>query len=159
MNLFAISLNTIPSEIILQKDNGGLIKDNSAWSSSMIKDKVSVLFYIDPDEKSVNEHFTKILKQQHFSLDKFRSIAIINLAATWKPNFLIQTILKEKQREFPNTIYVEDKRSILVKHWQLKDNSSEILIFSKDGKILFYNSGKISYNNITKAIEIIKNNL
>ena len=159
LNSFAITLNTIPKEIILKNDTGGLIKNGSAWSSLMIKDKVSILFYVDPDEKDTNSHFTKILKQQHFPLDKFRSIAVINLAATWKPNFIIKSVLEKKQKEFPNTLYVEDKKSIFVKQWDLKDDSSEVLIFNKDGKIIFYNSGKMTYTNITKAITIIKKNL
>ena len=159
INSFAISLNTVPKEIVLQNDTGGLIKDGSAWSSLMIKDKVSILFYIDPDEKDTNSHFTNILKQQHFDLDKFRSIAVINLAATWTPDFILKGVLEKKQEEFPNTLYVEDKKSVLVKQWNLNDDSSEILIFNKVGKVIYYNSGKMTYNNITKAIAIIKKNL
>ena len=45
-----------------------------------------------------------------------QSVAVINLAATWKPNSIIGLILSSKQKEFPKTIYVEDENSKLVKN-------------------------------------------
>ncbi|SFV54997.1 Protein ytfJ precursor [hydrothermal vent metagenome] len=65
-------------------------------------------------------------------------IAIVNLAATWKPNYVIEKILESKQKETPSRVYVKDKKSILVKEWNLADNASNILIFSKKGEVLFY---------------------
>lgn len=159
LNLNAITLGENPKPVTIDKDNGGLVSDGSAWKSSSIKDKVYVVFYVDPDKKDVNEEFSKLLKKKRYDGKKFGSMAIINLAATWKPNFIIGSILKRKQKEFPRTIYVKDKRSVLVKEWGLKDNASDILIFSKSGKLLFYKAGKMSEDDIKKAISIIESNL
>ena len=159
LSLSALSLGEIPKSVSIEGENGGMVLDGSEWQSSMIKDKVFVMFYVDPDEKDVNEHYSKALKaEKEASGLTFQSIAVINLAATWKPNFVIESILKDKQEEFPTTIYVKDKASVLVKEWDIDDDASNILIFSSEGKLLFYKSGAMSEEDIAKSYQIIKDN-
>ena len=159
LNLSAATIGEIPKTAELSGDNGGYAKDGSAWSSSSIKDKVFVMFYVDPDEKDVNSHYSAALKEEKKAKRlSYQSIAIVNLAATWKPNFIIAKILKSKQEEFPDTIYVKDKASVLVNEWDIADDSSNILIFDKTGKLLFYKAGKMSDEDITNSFKIIKEN-
>ena len=159
LNLLAVDIGQVPKEVVLSGDNGGLAKDGSAWSSSSIKDKINVLAYVDPDEKDVNSLFFNILDSKDFNSTLVGRIAIVNLAATWKPNYVIEKILESKQKETPSTVYVKDKKSILVKEWNLADNASNILIFSKKGELLFYKSGKLSIDEIDRAIRLIENSL
>ncbi len=160
LNLYALTVGETPKEVSISGDNGGMVADGSEWNSKSIKDKVYVMFYVDPDEKDVNEHFSQALKKKNYrEKGDFGSIAIINLAATWKPNFIIEKILKSKQKEFPTTIYVKDKNSVLVKEWEVADDASDILIFDKSGKLLFYKSGKMEDTDIQKAFSLIEANL
>ena len=160
VSLFAVTVGQKPKEVSISGENGGLVKDGKAWSSSMLQDKVYVMFYVDPDEKDVNEHFTQALKKKEYrKKGAYGSIAIINLAATWKPNFVIESILKSKQEEFPDTIYVKDKNKVLVNEWEVGDDASNILIFDKDGKLVFYKSGKMSEDDMQKAFSLIEENL
>lgn len=159
LNLYAITLGEVPNEVTIEGDNGGMVLDGSAWDSSTIKDKVYVMFYVDPDEKDTNNEFSKTLKEKKYDRTTYGSLAVINLAATWKPNFVIESILKGKQEQFPDTIYVKDKNSVLVNEWKVEDDASNILIFSKRGKLLFYKSGKMSEEDILNAIKIIEENI
>jgi len=159
LNLYAIDVGEVPKNVTISGDDGGSVVDNSAWSASSIKDKVYVMFYVDPDEKDTNEEFSHALKAKHYDRANYGSIAIVNLAATWKPNFIIESILKSKQEEFPDTIYVKDKNKVLVKEWGIADDASDILIFSKTGKVLFYKVGAMSKEDMQKAFKIIKENL
>ena len=159
LNLSAISIGEIPKNVSIGGENGGLVSNKAPWNSSTIKDKVIVMFYVDPDEKDTNSHFSKKLKEEKFDKTKFASIAIVNLAATWKPNFVIETLLKSKQKEFPDTTYVKDKKSVLVNEWSLADDASDILLFAKDGRLLFYKAGKMSDEDISKVIKTIKDKL
>jgi len=160
LNLNALTVGEVPKNITIEGDNGGLVEDGSVWDSATLKDKVIVLFYVDPDEKSVNEHYSAALKKKEYrKKGDFTSVAIINLAATWKPNFVIEKILKSKQEEFPTTLYVKDKNSVLVKEWGVQDDASNIIIFSPDGKVLFYKSGKMEDEDIEKSFKIIEANL
>ena len=160
LNLQAVTIGKAPKEVTISGDNGGIAKDSSAWSSSMIKDKVYVVFYVDPDEKDVNEAFNKALKAKNYKTKgDYSTIAIVNLAATWKPNFVIEKILASKQKEFPDTTYVKDKNKVLVKEWDLADDSSDILVFDKSGKVVFYKAGKMSDEDTQKAFKVIEENL
>ena len=160
LSLSALTVGETPKTVLVGGDDGGYVKDGSVWSSSNIKDKVYVMFYVDPDEKSVNEHYSAALKKKKYrEKGEFGSMAVINLAATWKPNFVIEKILASKQEEFPKTIYVKDKNSVLVKEWNVADDASNILIFDKKGKLLFYKSGKMSDADMEKSFKIIEANL
>lgn len=159
LNLSAITIGEVPKDVTIDRENGGLAIDGGEWNSSSIKEKVLVMFYVDPDEKDTNSHFSQILKAKEYDRSNYGSIAVVNLAATWKPNFIIESILKDKQKEFPDTIYVKDKKSVLVNEWSIKDDASNILIFSKSGELLFYKSGAMSEEDTKKALELIEDNL
>ena len=157
--LSALEVGSVPKTITLEGDAGGYVADDSAWSSSMLKGNIFVMFYVDPDKKDVNEYFAQELKKfkQENNLT-FQSIAVINMAATWKPNLIIESILKDKQKEYPTTIYVKDKESVLVNEWDVQDNASNIIVFGKDGKVLFYKSGAMDAVDTAEVFRIIKEN-
>lgn len=159
LNIFAVNVGEVPKELTLSGENGGLAHDGSAWSSSSIKDKVHLLFYVDPDEKDVNDEFFKTLDVKGFNSTVVGRVAIVNLAATWKPNYIIESLLSAKQNVLPDTIFLKDKKSILVKEWGLADDASDVLIFSKKGEVLFYKAGELSADEIKEAIELIETNL
>jgi YtfJ family uncharacterized protein len=154
----AIEVGSVPPKVVLEGSNGGKT-NGSAWHSDMLKGKVHVLFYVDPDEKDMNEGLVQALKKEGFDHTKYTSVAVINLAATWKPNVIIEALLKKKQKEFPDTIYVKDKKSVLVKKWQLADNNSDILVFDKQGKLIYQKFGKLSSEEISKVVSLVKKNL
>lgn len=154
----AIELGKVPSVITISGENGAKI-DGSSWSSSMLKGKVHTLFYVDPDEKDLNNAFADALKAKNFNRKKFNSVAIVNLAATWLPNAIIESKLADKQKKFPDTIYVKDKNKVLVKQWNLADDNSDILIFDKKGKLIYKKFGKVSDSEIIKVIALIEKHL
>ncbi|NOZ89713.1 MAG: transcriptional regulator [Epsilonproteobacteria bacterium] len=158
IHLFAINIGEVPKEVTLSGENGGLV-DGSEWNSSMLKGKVFVLFYVDPDKKDDNDKFIDALHQKGYDSSKYGSVAIINLKATWLPNFAIEKKLKAKQKEFPNTVYAKDKTKYLVNKWQLADDSANVLIFGKDGKLLYQHTGSMSSDEMQKAFEIIESHL
>lgn len=155
---FAVDIGEIPPKVDIGGENGGVVNGTN-WSSSMLKDKVTILFYVDPDKKDVNNALSNSLKAKHFDRKKYRSVAIVNLAATWLPNAVIEAKLSRKQKEFPDTIYVKDKKKILVEKWGLKDDCSDILLFDKSGKLIYKKFGKLSQKEIAEVIGLIERNL
>ena len=155
---FALMLGQIPPSVIIDGKSGGQV-DGNAWDSTMLNGKVYVLFYVDPDKKDLNEAFTEALHEKQFSYDKYGSVAIVNMAATWMPNFAIEMKLKAKQKKYPNALYVRDKKKVLVKKWALEDDNSDILVFSKSGKLIFQYAGKLNQDQIDKVISLIESNL
>ncbi len=144
--------------IVLEGGNGGRV-DGTAWRSSELTGKVHTVFYVDPDEQKLNEHVEQALKKESFPLDHYNSVGIINMAATWIPNFLITKRLKAKQEEFSHTTYVKDQIKALVKAWGLTDNSYHILVFDKSGNVAWSKGGKLSSEDVSDLITTIRRNL
>jgi uncharacterized protein len=148
----------IPPKVELKEKLGGRL-DGTPWSSEELRGKVHVLFYVDPDEKDTNNDTSEALDKEKFSSEKFQSVAIINMAATFMPNFLISASLKEKQEKYPRTAYVRDYKKVLVAEWNLTDDSSNVLAFDKQGKVVFRKDGKLTAVDIEQLIKVIKENL
>ncbi len=152
----AVELGQVPPTVQLSGEKGGRV-DGTPWSSTEIKGKVYTLMYVDPDVKNMNIPTEKALKAQNFPKNIYGSIAIINMNATWKPNFIIDKILKGKQKDYPDTIYVRDMDYYISKAWKLKKNGSyAVLCFDQDGKLIFLKDGKLSTGDTQKLIESIK---
>ncbi|MCK6601261.1 MAG: YtfJ family protein [Bacteroidetes bacterium] len=153
-----ISVGKSLPKVDLSGDSGGRL-NGTLWSSSEISGKVFTMMYVDPDEKDVNEAVEQALKKENFPRDKYASIAMINMDATWKPNAVIKMILDGKQKDFPHTIYVMDKDKVLVRKWGLADDNYHVITFDKTGKVIFEKAGKLSDSDIKKLIAVIKENL
>ena len=147
-----LSLGNKPPEIIIL--NGKT--DGSEWKSKDILGKVTVLFYIDPDEKEVNQLVWRALKKENFPFDQFGLIAVMNLDATWIPNAAIETMLKSRQQKNSHTIYVRDRTKELVKKWGLKDDSFVVIAFDKKGRIIFRKDDELSLEDVDILIKIVK---
>ncbi|MDQ7046153.1 MAG: YtfJ family protein [Sulfurovum sp.] len=154
----AIELGQVPNEVRLEGKDGGRT-DGTVWSSSMLKGKIHTVFYVDPDEKDLNSALADALKARKFDRKKVNSVAIVNLAATWLPNVVLEGILKNKQEKFPDSIFVKDKNKVLVKKWNLADDNSDILIFDKKGKLIYKKFGKLSDSEIKEVIRLIEKHL
>jgi predicted transcriptional regulator len=81
------------------------------------------------------------------------------MASTWVPNVILESALKKNQERYPRTTYVKDFQKTLVSKWQLKDDSFEVLLFDRSGKVLLYRSGDFSPDQIKETIDLIKRNL
>jgi YtfJ family uncharacterized protein len=154
----AIELGEIPPKVELREKRGGRL-DGQPWSSEELQGKVHVLFYVDPDEKDTNNDASEALDREKFSSDKFQSVGIINMAATWLPNFAISSAIKDKQKRYPKTIYVRDYKRVLVSAWKIADDSSNVLAFDKKGKLIFRKDGKLTVEEIQTLIRVIHDHL
>jgi len=157
VSVMAIEVGKVPASVTITGDNGGRV-DGKVWSSTSLKGKVHLVFYVDPDKKDLNEAFNQALKKESFPSKDFASVAIINMAATWMPNAAIEMLLEKKQKEFARTTYVKDKKKVLVKKWALSDDNSDVMIFNKKGELIYKKFGKLSNGEIAKAIALIKQN-
>jgi hypothetical protein len=154
----AIEMGETPPTVELREKLGGRL-DGKPWSSEELRGKVHVLFYVDPDEKDTNNDASEALDKEKLPSDKYQSVGIINMAATWLPNFAISSSLKDKQKRYPRTIYVRDNKKVLVNAWKIADDSSTVLAFDKQGKLIFRKDGKLTTDEIQRLIKAIRDHL
>ena len=155
MMLHAVNVGEVLPPVVLDKDNGGDSKDN-AWHSKNLQGKVHVLLYMDPDEREGVKSFTDTLNSKKYAKSKYSTVTIVNLAATWMPDSILQSKLSKKQKELQNTEFVFDKTKYFVKKWQMKDDASNVLVLDKDMKVLYQKSGTLSNKDEKKILAIVE---
>ena len=159
MVLAELPIGEIPPKVVLKDDLGGRL-DGMQWSSEeLVSGKVIVLFYVDPDESELNNHVSDALKAENYPKEKYGSIGMANMAATWLPNFAINMKLKSKQEQYKNTLYVKDLEKTLVKKWGLSDDNSDVVVFGKDGKVLYSVDGKFTDAQVKEIVKLVWDNL
>ena len=159
MLLAELPIGEIPPKIVLKGDLGGRI-DGTQWSSEeLVSEKVIVLFYVDPDESELNNHVSDALKAENYPKEKYGSIGMANMAATWLPNFAINMKLKSKQEKHKETVYVKDLDKTLGKKWGLSDDNSDVIVFGKDGRVLYSVDGKFTDAQVKEIVKVVWDNL
>ena len=159
MVLAELPIGEIPPKVVLKDDLGGRL-DGMQWSSEeLVSGKVIVLFYVDPDESELNNHVSDALKAENYPKEKYGSIGMANMAATWLPNFAINMKLKSKQEQYKSTVYVKDLEKTLVKKWGLSDDNSDVVVFGKDGRVLYSVDGKFTDAQVKEIVKVVWDNL
>ncbi len=149
-----LELGKLPPQVQLAGEHGGRL-DGTSWNSSELNGTIHILMYVDPDKVRVNEHVEDALAKEQYPSKNIKSVAITNLAATWKPKFLIRKILKGKQKKYPSTTYVTDKSKVLVEQWGLHDHSYNVLVFGSSGNLVFNQGGVLSLVDVEKLTTMI----
>ncbi len=141
--------------VILKGETGGLVA-GGVFDSDTLRGNVQLIFYVDPDERDLNTKATDTLKATDRLKEKYKTTAIINMAATAIPNFILSSMIKDSQAEFPMTRYVEDLAKVLVKQWHFTDDSNDILVLDRSGNVVFSEDGKLDDAGIARLISTIE---
>ena len=72
---------------------------------------------------------------------------------------VINIKLKSKQEKHKSTVYVKDLEKILVKKWGLNDDDSDVMLFGKDGKVLYSVDGKFTDTQVKEIVKTVWDNL
>ncbi len=136
------------------KDSQGKIY---TLDSDEFKGKVLSVIYVDPDKKDLNNHVEQLLlKEPGLDRDKtYKSLVITNLKASKLPNFIIKSVVKNKQEKTRSIILLDDKYEIL-NLWGLKNHSSDFVVFDKNRICRYIYQGKLPKEEVIRAINIIK---
>jgi uncharacterized protein len=136
------------------KDSQGKIYN---LDSDDFKGKVISVLYVDPDKKDLNNHVEDVLLKDP-GLDRnktYKGLTITNLKASKLPNFIIKSVIKNKQENTGAIILLDDKYTIL--HlWGLKNHSSDLVVLDKNRICRYLYRGKLPREEVSKVVDIIK---
>ena len=152
--LQAVNVGDRLPRVTLEKENGGTSHDKP-WHSNSLKGKVHLLLYMDPDKREETQALLDALNVLEVDSQKYSTVAIVNLAATWMPDVVLEGLLSKKEKELKNTSFVFDKKKYLVKKWKMKDDASNILLIDETSKVIYKKVGKC----LSKDIDIILNKI
>ena len=143
--------------VTLSGDNGGIISGED-WNSKMLKNKTTIMMYVDPDKKSDGELVTPIIElfEKDLDLNKFQILMVVNLDATWKPNAIIKALIKSKAKDNPNRTYIVDAKSVLVKEWKLVDDAYNVVVIDNSSKIIYSHVGNWQKEELHKLDKLVR---
>ena len=123
---------------------------------SLLKDKIS-------DEKDVREKLQQTLSdERQFEAERKKFIKELKF---YEDNDECPTCKQEIEADHKEKICGDTTESLkdldkkLVKEWGLKDDSSNVLLFNKQGKLIFKISGKAKDKEVQNLIKLVKSNL
>lgn len=150
----ALPLGSKPELFSLHDKCGGRL-DGTPWSSSELGGIVTAVFYIDPDEADANEPLFSAIRNAGFPDGTMKSVAVINMKATWKPSGIIAMILKRKQKKYKRALYVRDNCKKGIELWNFADDASNVLLFNQQGEVIFCYDGALSEKQIDEFIDLV----
>lgn len=158
VGLAELPVGEVPPAVTLQGDDGSKY-DGTPWKSSELQGKVFCINYLDVDERKLNKAATDAVKALKLPPEKLGMISILNIGATWMPSGMIKSGAKKEMKKKPDNLIVFDDKKVLVKKWNLKDDSYNIIITGADGKVLFSKDGKFSDADMQAMLTVIKANV
>jgi len=154
----ALVIGEKPAPIEISGKDGGRL-DKTAWCSCELENTLWCLFYVDPDESDLNVAAEEALKALDIPDSQLKSAAVINYKDTKLPGFAVNIVLKNKQKKYPDTLYLTDKKRVFQEKWGLTGNSYCTLVFSKEGRLLYRYDGAMDEAEIAKYLQTIQDNL
>ena len=134
-----------------------------AWDSREGLGKVRTIYHLAARMgiDDLNKPYIDALIAAHlpeFTPDApYKTITILNLGdALWGTAGLGKSRLEDSQRNHPHAIHVIDDQGIARTAWNLQLKNSAVIILDRDNSVLFFKEGKLSPEEIKKAVAIIK---
>jgi len=130
--------------------------NNPAWIPDIGK-KVLTIFYTDPDVKDQNEPFRDALWDAKLDLKIYRGIGVANLKDTWKPNFIIRSFVREKEKKFESLILTDVDHTLRNK-WGLGDCNEKdvVIVVGLDKKVKYLKNGPMTAAEVKRVVKLVK---
>ena len=81
------------------------------------------------------------------------------MAANWIPDAVINFKLKKQTRRRKSTVLAKVFEKTLVQQCGLKNDDKNIMLFGKDGKVLYSVEGEYPESHIQELIKVIEDSL
>lgn len=132
------------------------------WTSQQMLGKVRVIQAIAgrSSAKEMNAPLMSAITAAKFPEESYQTTTIINQDdAIWGTGSFVKSSAQEIKQAFPWSSMVLDESGVVAKAWELKPESSAIIVQDKQGKVLFAKEGPLEQQEVTQVIELIKQSI
>ncbi|PFG45368.1 hypothetical protein ATG66_3650 [Vibrio sp. ES.051] len=145
-------------EIVLQGEGVAY----QPWATQHMQGKIHVIQAIAgrSSAKEMNAPLMSAITTAQFPEENYQTTTIINQDdAIWGTGSFVKSSAQDSKKEFPWSSMVLDENGLVAAAWALKEESSAIIVQDKQGKVLFVKEGALEQEDITKVLELIKQNI
>ncbi|MDE1473165.1 YtfJ family protein [Xenorhabdus bovienii] len=169
-SVFAFAHNIVvgqPVPVVSVTDKGELLLNNDKfsyqnWNSTELPGKVRTIQHIAgrSSAKEMNDPLIQALKQADLPKAKYQTTSIVNTDdAIFGTSVFVRNSLEDSKKEFPWSQFIVDSEGLAKKAWGLEPKSSAIIVLDKNGNVKFVKDGKLSNEDITHVLNLIKEEL
>ncbi|CDM91794.1 YtfJ family protein [Xenorhabdus bovienii] len=156
-----------PVPAVSVTDKGELLLNNDKfsyqnWNSTELPGKVRTIQHIAgrSSAKEMNDPLIQALKQADLPKAKYQTTSIVNTDdAIFGTSVFVRNSLEDSKKEFPWSQFIVDSEGLAKKAWDLEPKSSAIIVLDKNGNVKFVKDGKLSNEDITHVLNLIKEEL
>jgi len=161
-----IALNQPVPTVTIESHGEILFSDGNAqyhtWNTDQLTGKVRVLQAIAgrSSSKAMNAELMSAITAEKFPESKYQTTTIINQDdSIWGTGSFVKSSAEDSKEEFSWSSMVLDENGSLATAWDLKKESSAIIVQNKKGQVLFVKEGKLSEEEVRHVITLIKEQL
>ncbi|EGU36143.1 hypothetical protein VII00023_13252 [Vibrio ichthyoenteri ATCC 700023] len=143
-----------------------LVQDNDTiyqtWNSEAMLGKVRVIQAIAgrSHAKEMNAPLMAAITASQFPAEDYQTTTIINQDdSIWGTGSFVKSSAQDSKTEFPWSSMVLDENGVVAASWDLKAESSAIIVQDKQGKVLFVKEGVLSEDEVQQVLALIAQNL
>ncbi|EHW5313044.1 YtfJ family protein [Escherichia albertii] len=127
------------------------------WNSTQLTGKVRIIQYIAgrKSAKKKNSLLIKAVEAANFPQDRFQPTTIVNTDdAIFGSGYFVVGKIEKNKRHYPWAQFVIDGNGQGRVAWQLPEQSSTIMVLSKDGKIQWAKDGSLTSEEVDYVIAL-----
>jgi predicted transcriptional regulator len=133
---------TLPP-VVLKGEDGGTATGEE-WNSGKLRGKTSLILYVDTGKKQAAMPLIKRIDSLNYTADELGTYFIVNTSATKMPKFMIQTMIRQRQKANSRIQYVLDNRQALIREWNFTDRDLNVLVLDSSGNVLHRYAGEVT---------------
>ena len=144
-------------------DRGELMLDNDkfsykSWNSAQLPGKVRVVQHIAgrTSAKEKNAGLIEAIKAAKLPHDRYQTTTIVNTDdAIPGTGMFVRNSLESNKKLFPWSQIVVDSNGVVMKAWQLEEESSAIAVLDKDGRVQWAKDGALTQDEVQQVIALL----
>ncbi|QCR34924.1 YtfJ family protein [Nissabacter sp. SGAir0207] len=130
-------------ELLLEKD----VFNYQRWSSSQLPGKVRVIQHIAgrTAARELNEPLIDAIKAANLPTERYQTTTIVNVSDTmFGTKAFVRLSIREGKKKYPWSQVIVDRQGVVLKAWELQEQSSAIVVLDRHGKVRFAQEGALS---------------
>lgn len=144
-------------------DRGELILDNDKfsyknWNSSQLAGKVRVIQHIAgrTAAKEKNATLIEAIKAAKLPHDRYQTTTIVNTDdAIPGSGVFVRSSIESNKQLYPWSQFIVDDNGLARKAWQLKEESSAIVVLDKDGRVQWAKDGALTQDEVQQVVALL----
>lgn len=128
------------------------------WNTAKLAGKVRVVQYIAgrTSAKKKNSLLITAVKEADFPQDRFQPTTIVNTDDVIPGSgFFVRGKIEKNKRNYPWAQFIVDSAGLARQAWQLKEESSTILVLDKNARVRWAKDGALTPDEVNDVITLL----